>query len=35
MTHPYSIYIWQPPLSPTGEGRWIEPLQAYTQEHAL
>jgi hypothetical protein len=21
-----SIYIWQPPLSSTGEGRWIEPL---------
>ena len=35
MTHPYSIYIWQPPLSSTGEGRWIEPLQAYTQEYAL
>lgn len=35
MTHPYSIYVWQPPLSPTGEGRWIEPVQAYTQEYAL
>ncbi len=35
MTHPYSIYNWQPPLSSTGEGRWIEPLQAYTQEYAL
>ena len=35
MTHPYSISIWQPPLSSTGEGRWIEPLQAYTQEYAL
>ncbi len=35
MTHPYSISIWQPRLSLTGEGRWIEPLQAYTQEYAL
>ncbi len=35
MTHPYSIFIWQPPLSSTGEGRWYEPLQAYTQEYAL
>jgi len=25
----------QPPLSPTGQGRWIEPVQAYTQEYAL
>jgi hypothetical protein len=35
VTHPYSIYIWQPPLSPRGEGHWFEPLQAYTQEYAL
>ena len=35
MTHPYSIYIWQPSLSSTGEGRWYEPLQAYKQEYAL
>lgn len=35
MTHPYSIYIWQPPLSPSGEGSWIEPVQAYTQQYAL
>lgn len=35
MTHPYSIYIWQPPLSSQGEGHWFEPLQAYTQEYAL
>ncbi len=35
MTHPYSIYIWQPPLSPRGEGHWTEALQAYTQEWAL
>jgi hypothetical protein len=35
VSHPYSIYIWQPPLSPRGEGYWFEPLQAYTQEYAL
>jgi hypothetical protein len=35
MTHPYSIYIWQPPLSPTSEGIWIEPVQAYTQQYTL
>jgi hypothetical protein len=35
MTHPYSIYIWQPPLSPTGLGNWFEPVQCYTQEYAL
>ena len=35
MTHPYSIYVWQPPLSSTSEGRWIEPLQVYNQEYAL
>jgi hypothetical protein len=35
VTHPYSIYIWQPPFSLRGEGHWFEPLQAYTQEYAL
>jgi hypothetical protein len=35
MTHPYSIYIWQPPHSPAGVGSWIEPVQCYTQEYAL
>jgi hypothetical protein len=33
LTHPYSIYIWQP-SRPSG-GAWIEPLQAYSQEYAL
>ena len=32
MTHPFSIYIWQPERI---GGRWIEPLQAYTREYAL
>ena len=35
MTHPYSIYIWQPPLSRSGKGLRIEPVQVYTQEYAL
>ncbi len=33
MTHPYSIYIWQP--NRKGGGVWIEPVQVYTQEYAL
>ena len=32
MTHPYSIYIWQPSLSSTGVGHWNEPIQAYTEQ---
>ncbi|HYT44363.1 MAG TPA: hypothetical protein VEP90_18690 [Methylomirabilota bacterium] len=35
MTHPYGIFIWQPPLSQSGTGLWKEPLQADTQEFAL
>ena len=35
MIHPYSMYIWQPPLSRSGKGLWIEPVQVYTQEYAL
>jgi hypothetical protein len=35
VTHPYSIYIWQPPLSPTGIGHWNEPNQAYTEQWAI
>ena len=35
MTHPYSIYIWQPSRKPNEAGDWIEPVQAYTQEYAL
>lgn len=33
MTHPYSIFIWQPDRH--NGGRWIEPLQVYTQEYAI
>ena len=35
MTHPYSIYIWQPARTSSGKGTWVEPIQAYTQEYAL
>jgi len=35
VSHPYSIYIWQPPLSPNGIGAWYEPVQCNTQEYAL
>jgi len=35
MTHPYSIYVWQPPLSPYGEGHWSEPAQCFSQQWAL
>jgi hypothetical protein len=35
MTHPYSIYIWQPPLSPRGVGHWNEPIQADTEQWAV
>lgn len=34
MTHPYSIYIWQPPHSPTGIGHWDEPVQCFTEQWA-
>ena len=32
---PFSMYIWQPPQSPSDTGTWIEPLLADTQEYAL
>ena len=35
MTHPYSIYIWQPPLSAHSEGLWNETIQAYTEQSAI
>ncbi len=35
MTHPYSIYIWQPARTSSGKGIWVEPIQVYTQEYAL
>lgn len=35
MTHPFSIYIWQPGRHPENKGTWIEPVQVYTQEYAI
>jgi hypothetical protein len=34
-THPYSIYIWQPPLSAHGKGHWSEPAECFTEQWAL
>jgi hypothetical protein len=33
LTHPYSIYIWQP--NKHNGGHWYEPLQVYTEHYAL
>jgi hypothetical protein len=35
VSHPYSIYIWQPPFSPGGLGHWKERIQAYTEQWAV
>ena len=35
VSHPCSIYVWQPPRSPRDEGRWSEPAQCYTEQWAL
>lgn len=35
VSHPYSIYIWQPPLSSTSVGHWNEPVQCYTEQWGL
>src|SRR5713226_8738256 len=35
VTHPYSIYIWQPPLSPQDVGHWNEPVQCFTEQWAV
>jgi len=35
MTHPYSIYVWQPPLSPHLEGHWNYPVHCATEQWAL
>ena len=33
MTHPFSIFIFQPTKG--GGGTWIEPVQVYTQHYAI
>ncbi len=35
VSHPYSIYIWQPSRSSTGIGHWNEPLRAYTEQWGI
>jgi len=35
LTHPFSIYVWKPPVSHTDTGAWIEQLQAFTQAYAI
>jgi hypothetical protein len=35
MTHPYSIYVWQPSQIPGNKGVWIEPAQVYTEQYAV
>jgi hypothetical protein len=35
VSHPYSIYIWQLPHSPTGVGSWEEPYRCFTQQDAV
>jgi hypothetical protein len=35
VSHPYSIYIWQPPLSPHGEGHWNDAVHCPTKQWAL
>ncbi len=35
MTHPYSIFVWKPPLKHISRGEWFEPVQCYTQEYAV
>jgi hypothetical protein len=35
VSHPYSIYIWQRPHSPTGVGSWEEPYQCWGEQGAL
>jgi hypothetical protein len=35
VTHPYSMYIWQPPHSPQDVEHWNEPVQCYTEQWAV
>jgi hypothetical protein len=35
VSHPYSIYIWRPPLSAHVEKRWHQPIQCATQQWAI
>ncbi len=35
VSHPYSIYIWQPPITALNTGHWSEPAQCFNEEWAL
>jgi hypothetical protein len=35
VTHPYSMYIWQPPRSTQYVRHWNEPVQYYTEQWAV
>ena len=35
MTHPYSIFVWQPSQVPGRKSTWIEPLQVCTEQYAV
>jgi hypothetical protein len=35
VSHPYSIYIWQPAHSPSGVGNWNEPVHCFTEQWAV
>ena len=35
VSHPYSLYIWQPPHSSRDVGHWNEPVQCYTEQWAV
>lgn len=35
VSHPFSIYIWQPPHSLHGAGHWDDPVQCFTEQWAV
>jgi hypothetical protein len=35
VSHPYSMYIWQPPHSSHDIGHWNEPVQCFTEQWAV
>jgi hypothetical protein len=35
VSHPYSLYTWQPPSSSSGVGSWEEPFRCFTLQDAL
>ena len=35
MSHPISIFLWQPPYKSSDTGVWIEPVQVFAEEYAI